>query len=60
MASGKTIRQMTAALRLKPVCLALLLGPLPALAVEFTDPPELIANPSGRVPLAAVIEFASD
>ena len=60
MVSGKTFAKLTSALRLKPVCFALLLCPLPALAVEFTDPPTLIANPSGRVPLAAVIEFASD
>ena len=45
----------------KQICFMLLFISLPTLsvAVEFTDPPKLIANPSGRVPLAAVIEFTS-
>lgn len=62
MVSGKNFAKLATALRLRLVCFTLLLSPLPAPAasVDFTDPPEFIVNPSGRVPLAAVIEFASN
>ncbi len=62
MIAGKTLDKLIAALRLKLVYTVLLLSPLPAPAasVDFTDPPEFIVNPSGRVPLVAVIEFASN
>ena len=56
MALGKRLSKLTATL---PVCFCLLLSPFPALSatIDFTEPPEFIVNPSGRVPLAAVIEF---
>ena len=61
MVSGKTPGKLTTVFRLKLAYIILLFSPLPALAasVDFTNPPEFIVNPSGRVPLAAVIEFTS-
>ena len=66
MVSGKNLCKLTSAFLLSTggclrLCLILLLSPLPALSasVDITDPPKLIVNPSGRVPLAAAIEFTS-
>ncbi|MCY4282172.1 MAG: aryl-sulfate sulfotransferase [Gammaproteobacteria bacterium] len=48
-----------AGLALKFVCVILLSSPLAtAAAIDFAEPPTFTPNPSGRVPLAAVIEFA--